>query len=38
MQVGLSDGSIRGISGSMDNVIWFELLTPSGGEVNRNVE
>jgi hypothetical protein len=38
MQVGLSDGSIRGISGSMDNVVWFALLTPAGGEVSRELD
>ncbi len=38
MQVGLADGSIRGIGPSIDNVIWFALLTPGGGEVNGNVD
>ncbi len=38
MQIGLADGSIRGISGSMANDIWFALLTPAGGEVNGDID
>ncbi len=38
MQVGLADGSVRGISGSMANAVWFALLTPAGGEVNTEVD
>jgi prepilin-type N-terminal cleavage/methylation domain-containing protein len=33
MQVSLSDGSVRTLSGSMDNQLWFAMLTPAGGEV-----
>jgi hypothetical protein len=38
MQVGLADGSIRGISGSMANAVWFALLTPAGAEVNGDID
>lgn len=33
MQVALSDGSVRALAGSMDSTIWFQNLTPAGGEV-----
>jgi len=33
MQISLSDGSVRGLSGSMSNIIWFAMLTPQGSEV-----
>lgn len=36
MQVTYADGSVRGLSGSLDNVIWAALLTPSGEEVFSN--
>ena len=38
MQVGLADGSIRGMSGSIANAVWFALLTPAGGEVNSDID
>lgn len=33
MQISLSDGSVRALPGSLDNTVWFQLLTPQSGEV-----
>lgn len=38
MQIGLSDGSIRGLSANMDNAVWFAMLTPAGGEINVSID
>jgi prepilin-type N-terminal cleavage/methylation domain-containing protein len=33
MSVGLADGSVRSVSGTIDPAVWAAALTPSGGEV-----
>jgi hypothetical protein len=32
MQVGLADGSVRGVSSGVSGTTWWAAVTPSGGE------
>lgn len=38
MQIALGDGSVRSMTGSIANDVWFALLTPGGGEVNNAID
>jgi len=33
MQVGLGDGSVRGVSSSVSSTTWWSAVTPNAGEV-----